>query len=82
MRDTITKLASDLDEFEYDYDYYGYMDAVDDRQQAVEELRQDLSSGQHVDGIIERLTEIIDEHDPDWEPKAQVLMDRIKAIIR
>ena len=37
MVDTIAQLAEDLDAFEYDYDYYGYMDAVDDRQQALED---------------------------------------------
>ena len=47
MGDIIAQLAADLDTFEYDYDYYGYMDAVDDRQQALEDLKQDLLSGQY-----------------------------------
>ena len=42
MNETIRKLAIDLDAFEYDYDYYGYMDAVDDRQQAVTDLERGL----------------------------------------
>ncbi len=82
MSDIIVQLAADLDAFEYDYDYYGYMDAVDDRQQALEDLKQDLLSGQYVNGIIEHLTEIVAEHDPDWEPRAQVLIDRVKALYR
>ena len=80
MWDLITRLASDLDAFAYDYDYYGYMDAVDDRKQALADMRRDLISGQHIDGIIEFLTEVVDEHDPDWEPKAQALIDRVKAL--
>ena len=35
-----------------------------------------------IGGIIEYLTEIVNEHDPDWEPKAQALIDRVKAIYR
>ena len=73
----IIRLAIDLDAFEYDYDYYGYMDAVDDRQQAVVDLILDLISGQNVDGIIEHLTEIVNEHDIEWEPRAHVLLLRI-----
>ena len=82
MVDTIAQLAEDLDAFGYDYDYYGYTDAIDDRQQALADLRQDLLIGQNIDGIIEYLTEIVNEHDPDWEPKAQALIDRVKAIYR
>ena len=82
MVDSIAQLAEDLDVFEYDYDYYGYTDAVDARQQALEDLKQDLLSGQYVDGIIEHLAEIVNEHDPDWEPKAQALIDRVKALYR
>ncbi len=82
MNDLIVQLASDLDAFAYDYDYYGYMDAIDDRKQAVEDMKNDLISGKYVDGIIEFLNEVVDEHDPDWEPKAQALIDRVKALYR
>ena len=78
----IIKLAMDLDAFEYDYDYYGYMDAVDDREQAVVDLINDLISGQNVDGIIDYLTEIINEHDAEWEPKAQALLLRVQKTHR
>lgn len=80
MNEIIRQLAIDLDAFEYDYDYYGYMDAVDDRQQAVEDLERDLLSGQYIEGIIDHLNEIVDEHDPDWESKAKKLIDRVKAL--
>ena len=82
MNEIIRQLAIDLDAFEYDYDYYGYTDAIDDRQQALADLQQDLLSGQHIAGIIEHLTEIVNEHDPDWAPKAQALIDRVIALYR
>lgn len=80
MYDIFTQLAKDLDEFEYDYDYYGYVDAFDDRDQAREDLKQDLIDGRCLEKIIAHLTEIVNEHDIEWEPRAQKLIARIKAI--
>ncbi len=42
MNDLIVQLASDLDAFACDYDYYGYMDAIDDWKQAGEDMKNDL----------------------------------------
>ena len=82
MNDIITQLAIDLDAFEYDYDYYGYMDAVDDRLQAIIDLKRDLIRRQNVGGIIEYLTEIIDEADPEWSSKALALKERLLGLPR
>ena len=78
MNDIITQLAIDIDEFEYDYDYYGYVDAFEDRNQAREILRQELIDDKGWKEIIEYLTEIVSEHDEEWETRAQELIDRIK----
>lgn len=80
MNEVISQLAKDLDDFDYDYDYYGYNDAIDDREQNLEDLKHYLANGLYVDGIIDHLVEIINEHDPDWEPQAQALLDRVKAL--
>ena len=77
MDDAVTKLAIDLDTFEYDYDYYGYMDMVDDRQQAVEDLKNDLMRGLNIGEIIEHLTEIINEHEDEWGSRANDLLHRV-----
>ena len=80
--DYARRLAVDIDTFMYDYDYYGYVDAFDDREQAVVDLTRDLISGQHVDGIIYYLKEIVSEHEVEWEFGAQVLIHRIHALYR
>lgn len=80
MNDILTQLAKDLDEFEYDYDYYGYVDAFDDRDKAREDLKQDLIDGKCLGEIIDHLTEIVNEHDNEWEDRAQKLIARIKAL--
>ena len=36
--DPITQLATDIDQFSFDFDTYGYGDAVDDREQAIAQL--------------------------------------------
>ena len=80
MYDHITQLARDLDEFAYNYDHYGYVDAIEDRDQAREELKQDLIDGKCVRVIIDHLTEIANEHDIEWEPRARKLIDRVRAL--
>lgn len=55
------ELAARLDDFGFDYDYYGYMDAVDDRELAVSQDKETLLSGEGLKGMIEFLQEVIDE---------------------
>lgn len=56
------KLAAELDQFAYDHDYYGYMDAIDDRDESVRNLAADLEKGD-VAGIRDRLKEVVSECD-------------------
>ena len=57
------QLAIDMDGFMYDYDPYGYHDAVDDREQAIMELASNLLTESYFRGIINYLSEVAEEHD-------------------
>ncbi len=41
----VEKLAADLDEFAFDFDFYHYKDSVEDREQAVEALKEQIQAG-------------------------------------
>lgn len=82
MDNKILQLAMDLDSFEYDYDYYSYMDAFDSREESVERFTEGLITGTFIDEIIEHLSEIVNEHEAEWEFRAQALMNRVKEISR
>ena len=72
-------LAVKLDRFAYDYDYYGYQDAVDDPEESVLQTKYDLLSNENIDGIREYLQEIISEDDTEYVQKAEALLDEINA---
>ncbi len=38
-------LAADLDDFAFDFDFYHYKDSVEDREQAVEALKEQIQAG-------------------------------------
>ena len=78
-RDPITELAKDLDDFAFDYDFYGYQDAVDDRTEHIESLKRDLETG-NVEGLTDYLKEVIEEGDY-MVPEATALLGRIEAIV-
>ena len=63
---TIDELAQRLDQFAYDYDFYGYMDSVEDRQSGFEQVKEDLLNGD-TEGIRSFLQEAVDEMRPDDE---------------
>lgn len=73
------ELAAKLDEFSYDYDYYGYTDAVDDREAAVNQTKTDLLNNDNIDGIREYLEEIIEDDDTEYVDKAKDLITEINA---
>ncbi len=58
------QLAYEIDEILYDYDTYGYWDAVDStenyRAQTREEILNDIGSG-YVDYLLDNLSEIAEE---------------------
>lgn len=79
MKD-IEKLVFDYDQFEYDYDPYGYGDAFsDDRDEAREAARTALLDSEFRVQILDRLQEIADEDD-EYTAPALELINRINAL--
>lgn len=79
QRDPIEELARDLDDFAFDYDFYGYQDAIDDRTQHIEMLMSQLQSG-NVEDLKDFLKEVIEEG-RYMVPEASALLGRVEAII-
>ena len=76
----LEKLATELDEMAYDWDTYGYKDAVDDREVNVNVILKDLQRG---DIESERLflTELIaEEENPEIISKANELLKKVDAL--
>lgn len=73
------KLAMDYDEFEYDFDTYGYEDAVDNRENGLVLARNALADPEFREQIIERLVDIAEEFE-DYAEEALALADRVKKI--
>ena len=74
------KLAEEIDQFVYDYDYYEYMDSYDSREEAFEQL-QELFREKQVLGIKDWLKEVIeDSDDPESVSMAQGFLDRLEAL--
>lgn len=73
------QLVLDYDEFEYDYDTYGYGDAFSDREEAVAVERVGLLDPEFRQQIVDRLQEIADEDD-DFTDPALKLIARIKKL--
>ena len=57
---TLDELAAKLDQFGYDFDSYGYMDAVETREEVFEQIREELRKG-HIPGFREYLKEVVEE---------------------
>ncbi len=71
-------LAVKLDELSYDFDYYGYVDAVDDREAVVQQNKEMLmENGEQVESILEFLQEIVDD-EGECSERASVLMTEVK----
>lgn len=73
------KIAFDYDQFEYDFDTYGYEDAVDNRENGLILARKALTDPEFREQIIERLVDIAEECD-DYTEKALALVDRIRRV--
>lgn len=73
------KLAMDYDEFEYDFDPYGYEDAVGDREEGLSITRKMLLDPEYREQIIERLVDIAEECE-DYTEEALALADRIRKV--
>ena len=71
-------LAVKLDELSYDFDYYGYVDAVDDRDFVVQQNKEMLlENGTQVEGILEFLQEVVDD-EGDCSARAAALITEVK----
>ena len=73
------QLLLDYDEFEYNYDIYGYGDAFSDREEAIAVERVGLLDPEFRQQIVDRLQEIADEDD-DFTDPALKLIARIKKL--
>lgn len=63
---TIDELALRLDQFAYDFDPYGYMDSIEDRQTGYDQIKEDLLNSD-IKGIQSYLQEAVEEMEPDDE---------------
>lgn len=75
-KDTFEKLAVDIDQFSFDYDTYGYQDAVDDREQAVKDILDNMAAG-HIGYLKEWLQDIA----TNSEDMGQTFTDQAKGLL-
>ena len=77
----VEKLAADLDEFAFDFDFYHYKDSVEDREQAVEALKEQIQAGD-VQPIREWLQAAVEESEGESAEKAAELITRLDALVK
>ncbi|WP_102343508.1 hypothetical protein [Galactobacillus timonensis] len=77
------ELARRLDQFAYDFDPYGYMDSMDDREAGFEQIKADLLQGD-AKGIQSFLHEAIEDMEPDDElfGEASSLLNELESYER
>jgi len=77
----VEKLAVDLDDFAFDFDFYHYKDSVEDREQAVEALKEQIQAGD-VQPIREWLQAAVEESEGEAAEKAAELITRMDAVVK
>ena len=77
----VEKLAVDLDDFAFDFDFYHYKDSVEDREQAVEALKEQIRAGD-VQPIREWLQAAVEESEGESAEKAAELITRMDAVVK
>ena len=77
----VEKLAVDLDDFAFDFDFYHYKDSVEDREQAVEVLKEQIQAGD-VQPIREWLQAAVEESEGESAEKAAELITRMDAVVK
>lgn len=77
----VEKLAVDLDDFAFDFDFYHYKDSVEDREQAVEALKEQIQAGD-VQPIREWLQDAVEESEGESAEKAAELITRLDALVK
>lgn len=80
---TTDELAQRLDQFAYDFDPYGYIDSMDDREAGFEQAKADLLHSD-IEGIKSFLQEAIEEMEPDDEllEEASSLLNELESYER
>ena len=78
---SVEKLAVDLDDFAVDFDFYHYKDSVEDREQAVEALKEQIQAGD-VQTIREWLQAVVEESEGESAEKAAELITRMDAVVK
>ena len=77
----VEKLAADLDDFAFDFDFYHYKDSVEDREQAVEALKEQIQAGD-IQPIREWLQVAVEESEGESAEKAAELITRLDALVK
>ena len=77
----VEKLAVDLDDFAFDFDFYHYKDSVEDREQAVEALKEQIQAGD-IQPIREWLQVAVEESEGESAEKAAELITRLDALVK
>lgn len=77
----VEKLAADLDDFAIDFDFYHYKDSVDDRERAVEALKEQILTGD-VQSIKEWLQAAVEESEGETVEKAAELISRLDEAVK
>ena len=77
----VEKLAVDLDDFAFDFDFYHYKDSVEDREQAVEALKEQIQAGD-IQPIREWLQVAVEEAEGESAEKAAELITRLDALVK
>ena len=77
----VEKLAADLDNFAFDFDFYHYKDSVEDREQAVEALKEQIQTG-NVQPIREWLQAAVEESKGESAENAAELITRLDALVK
>ena len=80
IADRVQTLANDIDDFSYNYDTYGYWDAVEDREEAVGQVVHDLMNNDA--GHLREWLEDIRQEDEELEIRSQAegLIRRINEV--
>lgn len=73
------RVVIDYDNFEYDFDTYGYKDAFEDREEGLETFRKMLLDPEYREQTIERLEEIAEEFD-ECADEALELAERLRKL--
>lgn len=77
QEEKVEKLAAEINLFAKDYDHYGYMDAVDDPEKHIEDIKADIKSG-NVEHLQEWFKSVVEEKEPaDMYEQAKDIMERL-----